>query len=96
MDRNAHEKAFSNAKAQRAQRGKAATKFWIFDFRFWIEEKENLSHGRDGDCPQSEKSQRSIVGRILRVYIQSLTQDQCLSFANCIAKITTEFQEFDY
>jgi hypothetical protein len=23
---------------ERTQRGKAATKFWILDFRFWIEE----------------------------------------------------------
>jgi hypothetical protein len=26
-----------------AQRGKAATKFWILDFGFWIEEKEAIS-----------------------------------------------------
>jgi hypothetical protein len=32
----------SRAKSQRTQRGKAATKFWILDFGFWIEEKEPI------------------------------------------------------
>jgi hypothetical protein len=37
------ETPFKQEPTEITQRGKAATKFWILDFGFWIEEKEAIS-----------------------------------------------------
>jgi hypothetical protein len=55
------------AKAQRTQRGKAATKFWIFDFGFWIEEEKPYPNHNPMTKLDFSKTHRENRDRISRI-----------------------------